>query len=95
MDISIIKPEKHAIVCVNERENKDCCKNVGGENIYLKIKEYIKSNNLTNKVWVTRARCLGFCNNTGVTIVIYPNGKWFFKVREEEINNVIKFIEDS
>ncbi len=61
----------------------------------MKIKEYVKSNNLTNKVWVTRARCLGFCNNTGATIVIYPHGKWFFKVREEEINDVIKFIEDS
>jgi len=39
MELSIIKPEKHIIVCVNKRENKDCCKNVGGEEIYIKLKE--------------------------------------------------------
>jgi len=95
MEISAIKPEKHIIVCVNERENKDCCKNVGGEEIYMKLKEYVKSNNIANKVWVTRARCLGFCNNTGATIVVYPEGKWFLKVKIEEISKVIDFVENS
>ncbi len=95
MELSVIKPEKHIIVCVNERENKDCCKNVGGEEIYIKLKEYVRSNNITNKIWITKAKCLGFCNNIGTTLVVYPEGKWFLKLKKEEISKIIEYIENT
>lgn len=93
MKLISIKPTKHVIVCVNEREIGSCCKKVSGEDIYYKIKEFVKNNDLVGKVWVTKAKCLGFCNDVGATVVIYPECKWFTEVKEENIQEIIKFIQ--
>ena len=85
-------PQKHILVCVNERENEDCCKNVGGEQIYLKLKQYVNANGLVGRVWITRVKCLGFCNNVGTTITIYPECKWFTEVKEEDLNKITEYI---
>ncbi len=90
MKLINIKPTKHVIVCINEREIDSCCKKVGGEEIYYKLKEFVKNNNLIGKVWITRAKCLGFCNDIGATIVIYPECKWFKEVKEEDLDNILK-----
>ena len=84
------KPEKHIFVCVNERENDSCCERVGGEKMYVKLKEFVKMNRLTGSVWLTRSRCLGFCNDAGTTIVVYPEGKWLTEVGEDDFEMLIK-----
>lgn len=86
------KPEKHVLVCVNERAEEDCCKKVGGETFYFKLKEYIKLNGLSGRIWVTRSRCLGFCNPVGITVVIYPEGEWFTEVEEKDFERILKEI---
>ncbi len=85
--------EKHIIVCVNKREEGDCCSNVGGEEVYQKIKVFIREHGLTGKVWATRARCLGFCNNVGTTIVIYPDKLWFTEVTKEDLPQIYEHLE--
>ncbi|MBI4016909.1 MAG: (2Fe-2S) ferredoxin domain-containing protein [Candidatus Aenigmarchaeota archaeon] len=85
-------PQKHIIVCCNTREQGDCCGKIGGEELYLKLKEYIKTNGLVGKVWVTRARCLGFCNPAGATVVIYPDNKWFSHVTLEDFEEIKEMI---
>ncbi|HIH26174.1 (2Fe-2S) ferredoxin domain-containing protein [Candidatus Woesearchaeota archaeon] len=86
------RPLKHVIVCVNERENEDCCINVGGMELFLYLKNYVKSNGLSGSVWITRSKCLGFCNSTGAVAVIYPEGKWFTEIKEEDYEEIIKEI---
>lgn len=86
------KPLNHIIVCVNERENEDCCINVGGMELFLYLKNFVKSNGLSGKVCVTRSKCLGFCNSVGPTVVIYPEGKWFTEVKEEDYENILEEI---
>jgi len=86
------KPLKHIIVCVNEREGEECCLDVGGMELFMYIKTFVKDNGLSGRVWVTKARCLGFCNSIGVTAVIYPEGKWFTEIKEEDYEKILEEI---
>lgn len=90
------KPLKHILVCTNERETgKDCCSHVKGYEIFRELKDWVKSSGLVGAVWVTRTGCLGFCNNVGATIVIYPEQIWFKEVKKEEVQSVKDMILDS
>jgi len=90
------RPIKHILVCTNERETgKECCSHVMGYEIFRELKDWTKSNGLSSKVWVTRTGCLGFCNNVGATIVIYPDQLWFKEVKKEEVQKIKDFILES
>jgi len=90
------KPLKHILVCTNEREaGKDCCSHVKGYEIFRELKDWTKANGLAAKVWVTRTGCLGFCNNAGATVVIYPDEIWFREVKKEETQKIKDFLLDS
>lgn len=84
-------PQKHVIVCCNTREQGDCCGKTG-EELYLKLKDFVKTNGLTGKVWVTRARCLGFCNPVGATLVVYPDKKWFSHATMQDYETIKEMI---
>ena len=84
-----IKPLKHVLVCINEREHgKDCCAKVSGYEIFRELKDWTKANGLAGSVWVTRTGCLGFCNNVGATVVIYPDQIWFKEVKLGEVQKI-------
>ena len=87
--------KKHIFICVNEKDekNQDFCSKVGGSDVYIKFKEAVAERGLISQVYVTRTRCLGFCNPVGPTVVIYPEGKWFTEVKEEDYEEIIKSIE--
>ena len=88
-----IKPQKHVLVCTNERtDGRECCLGVKGYEIFRELKNWVKSNGLASSVWVTRTGCLGFCNNTGATIVIYPDQIWLKEVKIEEIEKIKSMI---
>ncbi len=83
-------PKKQVFVCVNERtDGRNCCKNVGAEEIVQELKQFVKDNHKTD-VWVTRSRCLGFCNAVGPTIIIYPEQKMFTQVTKEDVEEIKK-----
>jgi (2Fe-2S) ferredoxin len=85
--------EKHVFVCVNERpEGKACCKNVYGHEIFMELKDFVIKNGLAGKVWVTKTGCLGFCNDVGCTIVVYPDRMWFMQATKEDLGRVKEFI---
>ena len=90
------KPIKHILVCTNEREQgKDCCSYVEGYEIFRELKDWVKENGLSSSVWVTRTGCLGFCNDMGTTIVLYPDQLWFKEVKKEELQKIKDFILNS
>ena len=90
------KPLKHILVCTNERETeKDCCSKVQGYEIFRELKDWVKAKGLSSSVWVTRTGCLGFCNNIGATVVIYPDQLWFKEVKKEEVQKIKDFILES
>ena len=90
----------HILVCVNKREKEEgkictpCCADVSGQEIYDQIKKFVKENNLTGIVWVTRTRCLGFCNTVGTTIVIYPDKVWLKEVVLDAVPKLLQYIKE-
>ena len=91
-----LRPVKHILVCTNEREQgEDCCSHVKGYEIFRELKDWVKSNGLSSRIWVTRTGCLGFCNNVGATLVIYPDQLWFKEVKKDEIPKIKELILDS
>lgn len=94
---SLGKPhyKKHVLVCVNHRDNDSCCANVHGQEIYDKIKQWIRENRLGHEIWVTRTMCLGFCNDVGTTVVIYPDQLWFSEVTLDDVEKIFVIIQSS
>lgn len=85
--------KKHILVCVNEREeDKSCCKKVKGYEIFRKLKDFVISNGFAKDIWVTKTGCLGFCNDVGTTIVVYPDKVWFMETTEEDLEGIKEFV---
>ena len=87
------RPLKHILVCTNERETgKDCCSHVRGYEIFRELKDWVKANGLSSSILVTRTGCLGFCNNVGATIVVYPDQLWFNQVTKNDMQKIKELI---
>ncbi len=85
--------QKHLFICVNQRDApRSCCAATGSEELFIELKKWVAEQGLTQKVWVTRTRCLGFCNDVGATMVLYPERKWFLQVRKEDLGEVKKAV---
>lgn len=90
MGTPLMGNKKHVLVCVNDRETGSCCNQVGGFDVFRSLKDFVKNNGLVGSVWVTQTGCLGFCNDNGATVVIYPDRRWFTKVKMEDIPAIIE-----
>ena len=87
--------KKHVFVCVNDSETYGkCCKNVNGDTAFTELKDFVINNGLTNDIWVTKTGCLGFCNDVGCTIVVYPDRAWFMQTTVDDLKKVKEFIVD-
>jgi len=85
--------KRHVFVCVNEREEEmSDCKKVKGYEVFMNLKEFVISNGLAREIWITKTGCLGFCNDVGTTIVIYPDKVWFMQTTEQDLDEVKEFI---
>jgi len=85
--------ERHVFVCVNEREEEQSdCKKVKGHEVFMALKEFVIKNGLAGSIWVTKTGCLGFCNDVGTTIVVYPDKIWFMQTTEQDLDEVKEFI---
>ena len=86
----------HVVVCTNERpEPKSCCRKVGGQELYFKLKNKLKDTGLIATHWATRTGCLGFCNDVGATITVHRKGepsKWFSEVTDADFDAIWKEI---
>lgn len=83
---------KHVFVCCNQRDSgKDCCANHGSETLLGYLKTRVKARGLQGegKVRVSRAGCLGRCED-GPLLVIYPQGTWYTFLDEEDIDDIIE-----
>jgi predicted metal-binding protein len=78
-DIQFPKPKIHLFVCVNEREEghptPSCGPRMKREDV-KDLKRWVVENGWATKVYVTKAKCLGFCNPEGSVACIYPKGRF-------------------
>ena len=91
-EIDAAKCKVHVLVCTNERApERSCCKKVGGQELYLKLKQKLTETGIRGTHWVTRTGCLGYCNDLGPTVVINRPGRsshWFSEVVDSDFDSI-------
>ncbi len=81
---------KLILVCTNAREDgSNCCALRGGSDLHTKIKMAVKA--VTSDVRVSRSGCLDNCN-TGPTVVVMPDNRWFGEVTEADIPLIVEMV---
>jgi (2Fe-2S) ferredoxin len=79
----------HLFVCTNAREKpKTGCVDFGAMDLHAALKQELKARKLNKKIRVNKAGCLDMCNY-GPVIVLYPEGKWFYNVKVENIPEIL------
>lgn len=81
----------HVFVCCNQREPghaRGCCDPDGSETLRNCFAAELKKRALPILVRANRAGCLDQCE-CGPTVVIYPQGIWYGRVRPEDVPRII------
>ena len=88
-------PKVHFFICTHHKDpDKSSCannENLKPEKFKADLKEKCKEK-WGKSVRVNSAGCLGKCSR-GVTGVIYPSGKWYFNLTENDLVTVYNDIE--
>ncbi len=82
----------HVFVCENRRPDDDprgCCAAKGSEAIRDALKAEIHRRGLKQEVRANGAGCLDSCAE-GPTIVVYPEGVWYGRVRVEDVPEIVE-----
>ena len=84
------KYRKLVLVCTNLRDNgRESCGAKGSAEIHAKLKAAMSA--ADPLVRVSKTGCLGNCE-TGITVVIMPDNKWFGAVKESDIPAIVKLV---
>jgi predicted metal-binding protein len=91
-DITFPKPKVHLFVCVNQRHpdhpTPSCRPTITPEQIN-KLKLWVSQQGLARDVYVTKSKCLGFCDPKFSVAVIYPKGRFVKYLKIEELKELI------
>ena len=92
--MAIAKPETHFFICNSYRasgEAKGVCNTKGAGDLLAYLETEILDRGLDAQV--SGCGCLKVCTE-GPVMVLYPQGKWFGKVTEERLDEILDAIED-
>ncbi|MGF3522355.1 MAG: NAD(P)H-dependent oxidoreductase subunit E, partial [Candidatus Bathyarchaeia archaeon] len=64
------------------------CEALGAQEVLEALKLELKKHGLENKVKIRETGCLGFCEQ-GPRIVIYPQEIYYFKVKAEDVPDIV------
>ena len=82
----------HVFVCENERPEDDprgCCAAKGSARIREALKAELARRGLKKTVRANAAGCLDQCAD-GPSIVVYPEGVWYGRVRVEDVPEIVE-----
>ena len=82
----------HVFVCENRRPADDprgSCGSKGSEAIREALKDELKRRGLKGSVRANAAGCLDACP-FGPTVVVYPDGVWYGRVRPEDVAEIVE-----
>jgi len=86
------KPKYHIVVCTNARppgHPKPSCGNQGSSELLMAFNMGLMQKGIMpGDVLVTGSSCLGPCEQ-GPTVVVYPDGTWYSKVTQADVNTII------
>ncbi len=77
-------------VCVNRKNDSETlCGNRNSEEIFFKLKNYVREKGLIREVMVSRSLCLGQCGK-GPIITVQPDDIWYMGITLEDCSEIIK-----
>jgi (2Fe-2S) ferredoxin len=88
-------PVAHLFICVNEKPpgNSSCARNEDLDAmVFLQHLKEASLDRWGKKVRINKAGCLGKCSS-GVVAVLYPVGKWYFNIREDQFTEILDDID--
>jgi (2Fe-2S) ferredoxin len=79
--------EKHVFVCTSG----DWCPTVDGDGlgVHARLKQLVAQAGLKGRVRVNKSGCLDQCGN-GPMVVVYPEAVWYWGVRVEDIEEIVR-----
>jgi (2Fe-2S) ferredoxin len=82
--------KRHLFMCVNQRENKNCCQDYGAAELRTYAKNKTKELGIAGQggVRVNQAGCLDRCDE-GPVAVVYPDNVWYTYKDEADIDEII------
>jgi (2Fe-2S) ferredoxin len=83
---------RHIFVCTNRRpegDPKGCCAEKGSEQVRALFKAELDKRGLKGQVRANAAGCLDQCA-LGITVVVYPEGVWYARVRPEDVAEIVE-----
>ena len=89
------RPEHHIFVCQNERDAdnpRGSCKACGSEKVLKAFKKYISENGFRAAIEFDGSTCVDTCA-WGPTVVVYPEGVWYGKVRPEDVPEIVAAVQ--
>ncbi len=77
-------------MCVNQREDKNCCENHCASKLRTYAKNKTKELGISGQggVRVNQAGCLDRCDE-GPVAVVYPDGVWYTYKDEKDLDEII------
>ena len=85
------KYNKHAFVCINQRDPKLHKKSCGTSGMLIRnklIKELSKYEHDLS-IRINKSGCLGKCAD-GPIVVVYPEGRWYTNIQDNDITSIIE-----
>ena len=82
----------HLFVCCNQRQPghaRGCCDPDGAARLRSQFKAELKRRGLGPTVRANQSGCLDQCE-CGPTVVIYPQGIWYGRVRLEDVARIVE-----
>jgi len=82
----------HIFTCTNRRPDGDpkgSCAEKGSEAIHARFKEQVAKLGLKGEVRANSAGCMDACA-FGVTVVVYPEGVWYGRVKLEDVDEILQ-----
>lgn len=84
--------EKHLFICCNQREAghpRGCCDPNAEDWLQKAFKKALAVRGLNARVRANRSGCLDQCEH-GPTVVVYPDGVWYGRVSEADVDEIIE-----
>lgn len=79
----------HLFVCTNQRElPKTGCGDLGSMDLLTALKKEVAARKMEKKIRINKSGCLDMCKK-GPAMVLYPQDKWFFHVKPEDLSKIL------
>jgi len=80
---------QHVFICTQGKpEGVASCPNNGSLQVLQALERELDSQGLDHQVQVTACGCLGLCEN-GPVMIVYPDGIWYRRVKEEDVPEIV------